>query len=84
MDHDPKTCTICHRTDRMQFDPESRFHFVPHDSKAAFPLIRLYPAVRESLCVGHDPVGVVTGPIVSKKGPGPLTRGHRSRPLRKG
>jgi hypothetical protein len=48
MDHNPKTCTICRRTDRIQFDAESRFHFVPHDSKAAFPLFRLYPAVQKS------------------------------------
>jgi hypothetical protein len=49
MGHDPKSCTICRRTDRMQFDSENSFHFVPHDSKAAFPLFRLYPAVRESV-----------------------------------
>jgi hypothetical protein len=47
MDHDSTTCSICRRTERMQFDPEHRFHFVPHDSKAAFPLFRLYPEVRE-------------------------------------
>src|SRR5271168_3558965 len=49
MDHDPKTCTICLRTERMKFDTVSNFHFVPHDSKAAFPLFRLYPAVPESV-----------------------------------
>jgi hypothetical protein len=49
MDHDPKTCTICLRTDRMRFDSVSNFHFVPHDSEAAFPLFRLYPVVPESV-----------------------------------
>ena len=49
MDHEPETCSICLRTDRVSFDPESRFHFVPHDSTAAFPLFRLYPIVPESV-----------------------------------
>jgi hypothetical protein len=49
MKHDPITCTICLRTDRVLFDSESEFHFVPHDSKAAFPLFRLYLAVPQCL-----------------------------------
>ena len=47
MDHDPNTCRICLRNDRLRFDPESGTHFVPHDSEAAFPLFRLYPIVAE-------------------------------------
>jgi hypothetical protein len=43
MDHDPKTCSICLRTDRMEYDSLGGFHFLPHDSDAAFPLFRLYP-----------------------------------------
>jgi hypothetical protein len=46
--HDPKTCKICLRTDRIRFDAKSGFHFVPHDSEAAFPLFRLYPVTPES------------------------------------
>jgi hypothetical protein len=49
MDHEPETCSICLRTDRVRFDSERRFHFVPHDSKAAFPLFRLYPIIPESV-----------------------------------
>ena len=47
MDHDPKTCTICGRSDRLRFDATTGFHFMPHDSEAAFPLFRLYPIVAE-------------------------------------
>ena len=47
MDHDPKTCTICLRNDRLRFDAKGGFHFLPHDSDAAFPLFRLYPIVAE-------------------------------------
>jgi hypothetical protein len=47
MDHDPKTCRICLRNDRLKFDAKSGSHFVPHDSAAAFPLFRLYPIVAE-------------------------------------
>lgn len=43
MDHDPKTCSICLRTERMKYDSLGGFHFLPHDSDAAFPLFRLYP-----------------------------------------
>ena len=49
MDHDPKTCTICVRNDRVKFDAETGHHFVPHHSEAAFPLFRLYPIVPESV-----------------------------------
>jgi hypothetical protein len=48
-DHSCDTCSICLRNDRIKFDAESGFHFVPHDSKAAFPLFRLYPVVLESV-----------------------------------
>jgi hypothetical protein len=48
MDHDPESCTICLRSDRFKFDPTSGFHFVPHDSEAAFPLFRLYPIVADN------------------------------------
>lgn len=47
MNHNPESCTICSHTDRVKFDPQSNVHFVPHDSKAAFPLFRLYPVVPE-------------------------------------
>jgi hypothetical protein len=47
-EHDSKTCTICLRNDRIRFDQTSGFHFVPHDSEAAFPLFRLYPVIPES------------------------------------
>ena len=43
MDHDPDTCTICARHDRMAFDAVRDVHFLPHDGGAAFPLFRLYP-----------------------------------------
>jgi hypothetical protein len=45
MDHDPKTCRICLRNDRLRFDAKTGFHFVPHDSEAAYPLFRLDPIV---------------------------------------
>ena len=48
MDHNPKACTICRRYHRVRFDATSGVHFVPHDSKAAFPLFRLYAVVPES------------------------------------
>lgn len=47
MDHDPKTCSICLRNDRMKYDSRGGFHFMPHDSDAAFPLFRLYPITAE-------------------------------------
>lgn len=47
MDHDPTTCAICLRSDRLKFDATTGFHFMPHDSEAAFPLFRLYPIVAE-------------------------------------
>lgn len=47
MDHDPETCTICVRTDRIEFDAAHGVHYVPHDSEPAFPLFRLYPIVPE-------------------------------------
>jgi hypothetical protein len=47
MAHDPVTCSICSRNDRLQFDAKTGSHFVPHDSEAAFPLFRLYPIVAE-------------------------------------
>jgi hypothetical protein len=47
MDHDPNTCNICLRNERLRFDAQGEFHFVPHDSEAAFPLFRLYPIVAE-------------------------------------
>jgi hypothetical protein len=47
MDHDPKTCNICLRNDRLRFDSKGGFHFMPHHSDAAFPLFRLYPIVAE-------------------------------------
>jgi hypothetical protein len=45
--HDPENCTICTRSDRMEFDAIRGFHFVPHDSEAAFPLFKLYPIIPE-------------------------------------
>jgi hypothetical protein len=47
MDHDPETCSICLRNDRCEYDAEGEFHFVPHDSDAAFPLFKLYPIIAE-------------------------------------
>jgi len=47
MDHDPETCRTCQRNDRIRFDAATGAHFVPHDSKAAFPLFRLYPIVAQ-------------------------------------
>ncbi len=47
MDHDRTTCTICLRNNRLRFDPKGGFHFVPHDSEAAFPLFKLYPIAAE-------------------------------------
>ncbi len=47
VNHDPESCTICVRNDRMEFDTARGFHFIPHDSEAAFPLFRLYPIVSE-------------------------------------
>jgi hypothetical protein len=47
MGHDPETCTICTRSDRMEFDPVRGYHFIPHDSVAAFPLFKLYPIIPE-------------------------------------
>jgi hypothetical protein len=47
MDHDPENCDICARYDRLMFDNVGGFHYVPHDSEAAFPLFRLYPLVPE-------------------------------------
>jgi hypothetical protein len=47
MNHEPETCTICLRNDRLRYDSEGEFHFVPHDSDPAFPLFKLYPIVAE-------------------------------------
>ena len=49
MDHNPRTCMICLRNDRVRFDVESRNHFVPHYGEAAYPLFKLSPVVRESV-----------------------------------
>ena len=51
MDHDPKNCMICLRSDCVRFDAETGHHFVPHYGESAFPLFKLYPLVPESaLC----------------------------------
>ncbi len=47
MDHDPETCSICMRNDRVSFDSDSGYHFIPHDSEFAYPLFRFYPIVAE-------------------------------------
>jgi hypothetical protein len=49
MGHNPDICTICSLTDRVTFDSQNKVHFVPHDSKNAFPLFRLYPVQPESV-----------------------------------
>jgi hypothetical protein len=49
MDHDPKTCMICLRSDRVRFDSESNRHFVAHYCEATYPLFKLYPIVPESI-----------------------------------
>jgi hypothetical protein len=49
MDHDPETCMICVRNDRVRFDAGTGRHFAPHYCEAAFPLFKLYPIVPESV-----------------------------------
>lgn len=47
MAHDSESCHICLRNHKLRFDATSGYHFVPHDSEAAFPLFRLYPIVAD-------------------------------------
>jgi hypothetical protein len=47
MDHDPESCDVCLRNDRLMYDVEGGFHFIAPDSDDAYPLFRLYPLLSD-------------------------------------